>query len=119
MLEKSDYADIGEALAFGDRYSALVKIANTAYDSAAKHGAEAIIRVSAEDIAGRKAEVFRPGELKCRRAAVLCGDSYIEHISVSDPAWEGMTVIPCYLGTDPDTALNTFIGNGFRECIIY
>ena len=118
-LEKDDYAEIGEALAFGDRYSALVKTANIAYESAAKHGSEVIIKVSMDDLAKRKAEVFRPDELKCKRAAILCDDSSVDGISQSDERWGGMTIIPCYHGSDPDTALRTFIDSGFRESVIY
>ncbi len=118
-LEKDDYSSIGEALAFGDRYTALVKIFNTAYDTAAAQGSEVIIQINSRDAVGRSAEVFRPDELKCRRVALMCDDDNMRDISMTDPAWGGMRVIPCYAGGDPETALHVFIDNGFRESVIY
>ena len=118
-LEKSDYSQIGEALAFRDRYTVLVKTANILYDTAHEHGAEMIAEVSFDDLIDDTAEYFRPDELKCKRAAVICTDENAGDITPVDPAFGRMKAIPCCKVSDPDSALRSFASKGFSESIVY
>ena len=71
----SDYSAVGESYAFGDRYSALVRIADSIYDIAADNSCTAVIEVSADDIADGRDEIIDPGEPKSGCIAVMFNES--------------------------------------------
>ncbi|MGN0692323.1 MAG: putative glycoside hydrolase, partial [Oscillospiraceae bacterium] len=70
-FELSDYDELGEGLAFGDRYNALVRAANIVYDNAAEHGCGVILEVTAEELTERNAEALHPEALEFDNLAVL------------------------------------------------
>lgn len=106
-FELSDYDELGEGLAFGDRYNALVRVANIVYDNAAEHGCGVILEVTAKELADRNAEVLHPEALKFDNLSVIYDDE--EASDISDET-KLMNVIPAYKSEAPDDAEN---------CIVY
>ncbi|MBQ8569589.1 MAG: hypothetical protein IJ446_10280 [Oscillospiraceae bacterium] len=115
-----DYSQVGEALAFGDRYTALVRVCNAAYNKAVDQGCNIIIEVNAAELIEGKAEVIAPDELECKYISVVYDDDSIGMPAESvKSAAEGMTVIPSYNGEDGAAVAVQFENGGFEKYIIY
>lgn len=106
-FEISDYDELGEGLAFGDRYNALVRAANIVYENASEHGCGVILEVTAKDIAERNAEVLHPEALDFDNLSVLYDSA--DDTDVSD-AVGLMNVISAYISESPEDA---------ESCIVY
>lgn len=115
-----DYSEVGEALAFGDRYAALVRICNAAYEKASEYSCKVIVEVDADKLIEGKAEVIVPDELDCKYISVVYDSESIGMpLDSVKSAAEGMTVVPSYKGDDPDSAGEQFEKGGFAKFILY
>lgn len=105
-FELSDYEALGEGLAFGDRYNALVRAANTVYDNAEKYGCGVILEVTAKELAERNAEVLHPEALKFDNLSVLYDGDAVSDISGETKL---MNVISAYTSEAPENADNYIV----------
>lgn len=74
-FDVSDYSEVGESYAFGDRYSALVRLADSIYDIADGNGCTAVIEISADDIADGRDEIIEPGDPRSSCISVVFDES--------------------------------------------
>lgn len=101
-----DYSTLGDALAYGGRYAALVRAANTVYKSTANTDCKVILEADAAELENGNAEAVRPDELLFNDLAVIYEDKNSPVLS----EWKGMKVIPVFSGGYDDVPDN---------CIIY
>ncbi len=102
-FETEDYNTLGEALAFGDRFSALVRAANTVYRAADKYGCKVILKENAADIIAGDAEALHPDELLFDDLCVVMDGESLDDVRRNA---DGMNIIPAYVGILPDDAEN-------------
>ncbi len=98
-FELSDYDELGEGLAFGDRYNALVRAANIVYDNAAEQGCGVILEVTAEELAQRNAEALHPEALEFDNLSVLYDSADTADVSGETNL---MNVISAYVSEAPE-----------------
>lgn len=100
-FSSSDYASLGEGLAFGDRYTALVRAANTVNKNAEVYNCGVILETTAVGLKNRTDEAVRPDELDFKNLAVIYDKD--DTVSVMH---KSMNIIPIFIDSAPENAEN-------------
>ena len=112
-----DFAELGESLGFGDRYTALVHTANAVCERIESAGGTMMIEVSADDLVSRRAEVIHPDDLECKNAVIVYDGSDASPEDITSRTGD-MTLYGAFSG-DREASERFFSENGTERRIIY
>lgn len=117
QFASEDFAELGESLGFGDRYTALVHTANAVCERIESAGGTMMIEVSADDLVSRRAEVIHPDDLKCKNAVIVYDGSDASPEDITSRTGD-MTLYGAFSG-DREASERFFSENGTERRIIY